>query len=279
MAGFLASAGGAALIQGGASLLQGVLGGGNDSGLRQRQLTEKLNSLNWKRQKYMARNSAGWQMQDLVDTARQNGIHPLAALGTQGAAQYTPAQSTGSEYAHDSSSNAFIGDSVSDALNTFLAVKQADHRRKMDEAELELLKAQSKTLEAEARRTETEAGITAGIAENLGDNTAEPGRTTVTQVEKDADGFPTSHPDHRDAETAEARRGNIAQEVQGAKNAWHDNRWQNAIKRLKKKYGVDNARRIVTKYYNTDPEKVIELSKGGKGKKVPSSGISPHFRR
>ena len=163
--GFWTGAGGAAAISGASSLLGGLLGKG-DGGMRQRKqdarffwqtrrddqerfATQRADQLQF------AKEGAGWQMQDIIDTAGQNGIHPLAALGVAGSPGYTPVQGGSVQAPFGGPSeedNNFLGDAVSDAMNTYLRVRQMDHKEQMDQAHLDLLTAQSKTAEAEARR-------------------------------------------------------------------------------------------------------------------------------
>lgn len=135
-----------------------------------------------------AKNAAGWQMQDLIDTARENGIHALSALGG-GAAQYSPVNVGSSANAAGPSptggvtnnAGALLGDAIGEGLDAVYGkfskeAKKSEQRsdemyrlkKQREEAEIELLKSQSRT---------TLAGIRA---------TASDGRKDITNTDQDA---------------------------------------------------------------------------------------------
>lgn len=91
----------------GGSLLQGVGGlfGGKSSAAKAEELAWKQHQWNIDAQEHFAKNSLSWRVAD----ARQAGLHPLAALGTN-TASFSPVASVGST---DSSSS--LGDKIASA--------------------------------------------------------------------------------------------------------------------------------------------------------------------
>lgn len=150
MSAFWTGAGGAAAISGATNLIGGLLN--KDSGRDQRVWATWMDNRNYDRQRYMAQHSTGWQLDDVIDTARQNGIHALAALGTQSAAQYTPGNIPDGGFGGGSTKKA-LGDAMSSAVNTFFQAKDMKMREKRNDAEINLLEAQAKSYEDEARNT------------------------------------------------------------------------------------------------------------------------------
>lgn len=202
MVGFLASPGGAALISGAASALDSIFGSspepaeGVDKAFtremfrRQRDAARNAERRDWKRQKKVLRQGTGWQMQDIFDTADENGIHRLAALGVQGAGYQPVGQAPGGVQMAEGGggtpgSDPFLGDAVSRALNAALAQREFEHDKKMDEAELELLKAQAKTIEANTRQKDSETRL----SDKLGATTK-----NIDQVATDGEGNSITYP-------------------------------------------------------------------------------------
>lgn len=275
---FLGTPGGSALAQGAANLFGGMFKGSDpESATRNQKWQFRRQRDMFKWQTDWAKEATGHTMRDVFKTADQSGIHRLAALG--GASAYQPTgMSVGGP--GPTEQQPFMGDAMSEALNTFIRGKEFQHKQKMDEAELELLKAQSKTLEAEARRTETGTqaisnATAAGIDER---EKPEPGRQTVTSDKFNKDGILMVHPGHLDAEVAQTRRGQIAEEIQGANNAYHDNRWRRAVARMRASVGDKQTKKLIEQHID-NPEYLIKKSKTMKPKKRPSHGISPHFSK
>lgn len=150
---FLGTPGGGAIAQGAANLFGGLFRGSDpESATRNQKWQFRRQRDMFKWQTDWAKEATGHTMRDVFRTADQSGIHRLAALG--GASAYQPTgMSVGGP--GPTEQQPFLGDSMSEALNTFIRGKEFQHQQKMDEAELELIKAQAKTLEAQARRTET----------------------------------------------------------------------------------------------------------------------------
>lgn len=163
---FFTSPAGAAAISGGAELLGGIFG--KDSGYHERKFAKEMSDRdykrnlkmfwqNWTNQRYAAGNFTGMQMQDAMDTAAANGIHRLAAMGVQGPGYQPAGQLSQSEIpqgTYDNDGGPNIGDAVSRALNSAVNAYEFKHKKRMDEASLDLLKAQTKTTEARARAVE-----------------------------------------------------------------------------------------------------------------------------
>ncbi|AXL15615.1 hypothetical protein [Microviridae sp.] len=113
-----------------------------------------------------AQESAGWQMQDLFDTAEANGIHKLAALGGAAGSTYSPGQSLSSG---SSSNSSLAGDLIGDGLKRLdkrkaekrqdkldnQSIKESNARIKADEAEAQMLEARSRTVIQDGRRSGT----------------------------------------------------------------------------------------------------------------------------
>lgn len=275
---FLGTPGGGALAQGAANLFGGMFKGSDpESATRNQkwQFRRQRDMFGW--QTDWAKEATGHAMQDVFRTAAASGIHRLAALG--GASAYQPSgMSVGGP--GPTEQQPFMGDAMSEALNTYIRGKEFEHRKKMDQAELDLLKAQSKTLEAEARRTETgtQAISRATMESVYNQQEPEAGRQTVTSDKLDKDGILQVHPGHLDAEMAQTRRGQIAEEIQGANNAYHDNRWRRAVARIRAAVGTEQTKKLIEQHIN-NPEYLIKKSKTMKPKKRTSHGISPHFSK
>lgn len=169
---FWMSPGGAAAISGGTSLLGGLLN--KDSGRDQRVWATWMDNRNYDRQRYMAQHSTGWQLDDVIDTARSNGIHALAALGTQSAAQYTPGNIPTDTFGGGNTKKA-LGDAMSSAVNTFFQAKEMKMREERNDAEINLLEAQAKSYEDDLRNTIVAPGMggTAAAVSGAG-NSASP---------------------------------------------------------------------------------------------------------
>lgn len=93
---------GGSLILAGSSLAGGVMNKLFDD-------SDKINEQNYNNQKEFAQNSIQWRVND----AKKAGIHPLAALGTQGS-YYTPSASAGSAGYGDMVAN--VGGQIGSAL-------------------------------------------------------------------------------------------------------------------------------------------------------------------
>lgn len=244
----------------------------------------------WKRQKLANQTFAGNQMTDLIDTGRQHGLHALASIGAPSSG-YTPVQSFGGSspmgQTSGGGSSGLIGSGIGEALDSLLNNKERKEDQRLDreykQAQTELLRAQSRTAISLAERagrdiptSEQNTGNSGSENEKRVAQDVDPGRQTVTQPEIRKDGLPAVHPGHLDAESAQARRGNIAEEIAGARNSIHDSRWNKAMDRLVKTFGKEGAQRIVNKHWG-DFEYIIKLSKG-KGTRQPQQKPNPHFK-
>lgn len=130
-------------------------------------------------QEYFAKNSTGWQFDQLMQAADESGIHRLAAIGGASGTPYAPVGGIGAGgpaatggaagVLPSAGDPAFFGDAVGMAMEAARA-KEADRRaeealaldkaRSMAEvertaAEAELMRSQSRTLIAETRRAAT----------------------------------------------------------------------------------------------------------------------------
>lgn len=104
---------GGSLILAGSSLAGGVMNKLFDN-------SDKINAQNYANQKEFAQNSIQWRVND----AKKAGIHPLAALGTQGS-YYTPSAQTSSNNYGDMVAN--VGGQIGSALmqkSLMLDIKQ-----------------------------------------------------------------------------------------------------------------------------------------------------------
>lgn len=182
---FWMSPGGAAAISGGTSLVGGLLN--RDSGRDERVWATWMDNRNYDRQRYMAQHSTGWQLDDIIDTARENGIHALAALGTQSAAQYTPGNIPTDTFGGGNTKKA-LGDAMSSAVNTFFQAKEMKMREKRNDAEIDLLEAQAKSYEDELRGTIVASGFGGEGAKISGaGNSAAPAVHDVQRMRKPSD--------------------------------------------------------------------------------------------
>lgn len=122
-----------------------------------------------RRQDEYAKNAAGWQMDDLMQTADEAGIHRLAALGGASAG-YNPVTSSGQGASSVSTGAApptagnfgdgtIMGDAIAEAGRAIAAGYETSHQKKMRTlaerhaaAEAEIAESQSRTLIAEERK-------------------------------------------------------------------------------------------------------------------------------
>ena len=128
-------------------------------------------------QNRFAKKSAGWAFDDLMQSADEAGIHRLAALGAGGGAGYQPVSSGGGAPMPQSTQggapapgspsmipdltpieSAWVGDAVGDGIAMVLRGIEQQHERKLDakeielmDAEIELLRSQSRTFNQSAR--------------------------------------------------------------------------------------------------------------------------------
>lgn len=178
---FWSSPGGAAAISGAANLIGGAFGSNSSYKDRMHQW-QMLNAghildaekFKWQAHKdeRFARESTGWQFDDLMQAADKSGIHRLAALGGASSYQSTGASGTalpsGGVGGNDTN---FLGDAIGEAIRVFQASERFQHQKAMDKADLDLRKRQADLLEsetilnaatsrtriAEARRTGTDS--------------------------------------------------------------------------------------------------------------------------
>lgn len=171
---FWETAAGAAAISGASNLLGGLMGSDDGysgpDGWQVFKAQRKWRKQDWARQKKLAQRSAGWQLRDMAQAARKEGLHPLAAMGNAGAVNYIPGAQNpvgGDPGQGGSVGDNFLGDAVSESLNTFFRAKQMEHRQEMDKAELELLKAQTKSIEAASRQNDSQTQMTQELTEGI----------------------------------------------------------------------------------------------------------------
>lgn len=99
-----------------------------------------------------ARESAGWQMDDLMRSADKAGIHRLAAIGGASAAQYSPSSSTPSDpIPQDTPDSGYIGDAVGDAVGRIFAQKKRATEEKVADAQIDVLKSEAELNRARSR--------------------------------------------------------------------------------------------------------------------------------
>lgn len=222
-----------ALLTAGAGLIGGFLNKrSNDKANNANAAQNALNiatqnqwrSEDYDRQKEFAQNSAGWQMKDLFDQADASGIHRLSALGASGGAQYQGSTSLTPSTPEQGNDYSFLGDSVGDAMNVMLRAKSAQQAQKLSNSQIEVNKAEAKLLESQSRTalinaraaargqtgatSETDAPIT--IDELRTEFERKPGTVTGTNLR--------TNPNRVDAESWEARYGEVAGEVAGFVN-------------------------------------------------------------
>lgn len=125
-----------------------------------------------RRQDEYAQNSAGWQMEDIMQTADEAGIHRLAALGGASGNNYQPFQSSGGgggstggiagaappTASYAGGHGPIMGDAIAEAAKAIANGYMSDHEKKMQgyserqaSAEAEIAEAQSRTLLAAER--------------------------------------------------------------------------------------------------------------------------------
>lgn len=145
----------------GSALIGGLLGKGGDGLTAHDQLQMFRESMNWeysryhndlKMQKEFAQNAAGWGMQDVIDTAKENGLHPLAALGQTGA-QYSPISSGSPGIpggGGGGNNGAFLGDKIGEAIESLLGDKHKQERKR-DNAEIARIDAETELINQRSR--------------------------------------------------------------------------------------------------------------------------------
>ena len=219
-------------------ILSTIIGGAFDifGGKQQNKYNHQQNQANldigrefkwfdYQKQMEFAKNSAGWRMDDLMDAADRSGIHRLAALGGTGA-EYTGGQNVPSGTPKQS----FLGDTVGKALDRMSRSREQksiesvrDSQVKVNEAEAKLLEAQSRTTIANARAASRgQTGPTESVEE--------PDKITLAELLKKFEARPATvtNVGHKtdtkmpDAESWEARYGEILGEVRGFLNAIND---------------------------------------------------------
>lgn len=117
-----------------------------------------------RRQDEYAKNAAGWQMRDLMETADEMGIHRLAALGGAGAG-YTPVQSTGQTSnagsvgaaAPTNVENQGGPSALSSAIKGIQQSRQMKAEQETHKARLANIEADTALLEAQATTQEAQA--------------------------------------------------------------------------------------------------------------------------
>ena len=182
----------------------------------------------WKRQQYMAKHSAGWQFDDLMEAADEAGIHRLSAIGGASAASYQPTGSSGPSTSPIGTpgleapqpEQSMIGDAVGDAISMIMRQEEFKHQKAMDKADLEirqreadLLAAQSRTYIAKARQLageQTQPGATGPEAD--------PQQPTFQLGGK---GW-NADPDTMNAEDFEMRYGGVIGDIAGVAIAKQD---------------------------------------------------------
>lgn len=248
------------VISGAGSLLGGLFGGGSSEKSimkKQMEYTRELmrTQRNWALDDQMY--SAGRRLKNVVGMAKQMGIHPLSALGVQGSYSNITPHSLPPGMGDQQDVN-FSGaiESLVRELNG--EAKYERRKRELDIERDELEIAQMKTIQKrtkDAVRQEPGSDNKKAISDE-----AQPGFQTITQHTLRPDNLPAVHPGHLDAEAAEQRRGQIGGEIAGARNSYHDGRWNRAMDRLVARYGAARARNLVDQHWG-DWEKIIELSK------------------
>ena len=160
-----------ALIGGGTKLLGGLMGGDNDwanranVNLSMANLYNQQNQYaqNRKDQRTFAKKSTGWKLRDMFEAADQSGIHRLAVLGGASGNAYQPVQSqnVGGSFSSDDG-DAFIGDAIGEGMEMAFRQQQYNDMREdrdldnqLKQAEIDLVKSQSRTEIAKARRIGT----------------------------------------------------------------------------------------------------------------------------
>ena len=126
-------------------------------------ILEKERTLDRAREEGFAKESTGWAMQDAINTARENGLHPLAALGTQSQYQATGQSGAGSatlsspelstlQQPQFEEDYAALGNAISGVINELSPNVKAsnDRNRRYEESQIALNEARAKSLEAEA---------------------------------------------------------------------------------------------------------------------------------
>ena len=139
-------------IAAGSKLIGGLFGGGSSKSHDHRMAHNE-----YLRQKQFAKQGTGWQMRDAVQTGKELGLHPLAAIGAAGGQSYTPAGGISSGTEGDFS---FLGDAIGAGIDAHRqnkidkqAKKESDARIAVDNAEADLIRAQSRTVIQDARRS------------------------------------------------------------------------------------------------------------------------------
>lgn len=139
-------------------------------------------------QMYLAHQGAGIQMQDMIDTGRANGIHPLAALGaTASGYQAVPTSPIGASSSAGSppgagaqNPNVFLGSAMDKAGEILTGQRRMDNQLK--QAQIELMKAQSRSLIQEVQRPDYLGAERTGSVEQEKEMAAANQRTADGQV-------------------------------------------------------------------------------------------------
>lgn len=301
---FWATPGGAAAISGAASLVGGLLGSGGSAykdRLHHWDITndaykKQFAMMGWQRdvQERFAKESTGWQFDDLMEAADQAGIHRLSALG--GAQSYQPAINAGfspSGGPSPASRDNLLGDAVGDALNAYHRAEQIKHQKAMDKADLEIRKetanaikdqgqlweAQSRTEIAQARRIATDAPQWASKTfDEVVDFRADPMSTRPEEarikhgplaglhVQKIGGRYYVNNPQSSPAALLEETTGSVVSEIQGATS------------------GLTNFREVYFdedhfewRYKNTKGKKKSQKVQKSKKWDKHKGTVSPHF--
>lgn len=183
-------------------------------------MARNQNAANRRDQYNFAKNSTGWQFDDLMQSADQSGIHRLAALGGASAAQYSPVQGqapisgapavphgpNASSLPSTTTANldtAFMGDIIGPAVNQAIQAYQTDQSQQLQaerneigkasaaaeiqesQARAELYTAQSRSLLAKARQNDDP--VTQGVTNSAGSPgrqaSSQPAQTTTVTVD------------------------------------------------------------------------------------------------
>ena len=158
-----------ALIAGGASLIGGWLS--NKSQKQANNTNVGWAREQWADQKAMreqdiaiqrefAKNSAGWQFDDLMEAADEAGIHRLAAIGGASGSSYQPGSTIPTDAGQQGEDFGFIGDAASAAMSQVLASQQNTRSQERHEAELRRLEAETQaiTTATKSRRAANDGG-------------------------------------------------------------------------------------------------------------------------
>lgn len=183
--------------------------------------------------------------------AEKAGFNPLTAL-KHGAGGFTSTTST----VPGLSTREVLGEALGAGLETWFNRDEIAEQEELERIRLETMRAERDNIRARTAflGAQTAFGSSIPTYESTGVETQEtapldpavpePGRRTSSDPRDAGRGDTFLNPRVVDAETTEARYGDIGQEFAGARNLWMDNTYNAAMQRLVNRFGEDAAAQV-----------------------------------